>query len=179
MKVLGNVALTLGGVVAIVAVFDSAIRTFMLPRGASAPLTRIVFSTVRSFFNLLARETRTYEQRDRAMALYAPFSLLALVLVWVVVVMGSYLCFYRVLSVDSWRAAFRLSGSSILTLGSSVRPVTSRLICWSSAKPRWVWRSWPCSSRISLRSTARSHTERYWWRDWRSAAAVHRRGLRS
>ena len=71
-----------GGVFLVVLVIDSAVRTFMLPRGEASITTRAVFVGLRGVFNRLARLTRTYEGRDRVMALYAPVGLLVLPLVW-------------------------------------------------------------------------------------------------
>src|SRR3972149_2496517 len=50
----------------------SAIRTFLLPRAAPDPVTRVVFSGLRRVFDLWLTSTRTYEERDRAMAYYGP-----------------------------------------------------------------------------------------------------------
>ncbi|MEX2268202.1 MAG: hypothetical protein WEA75_05905 [Acidimicrobiia bacterium] len=115
--VVGEVALAVAGVVLIGAVLDSALRTFVLPRGARTPLTRWVFVSLRALFDLLARPARSYERRDRVMALYAPIGLLSLVGVWVVMVITGFTFIFRAVSVESWTRAFELSGSSFLTLG--------------------------------------------------------------
>ena len=114
--------MVLGGVALVVAVIDSALRTFVLPRGARTPLTRIVFTILREIFDLIASPAKTYERRDRIMALYAPIGLLLLVAVWLVMVMTGYLLLFRALSVDTWERAFELSGSSIFTLGVVAPP---------------------------------------------------------
>jgi len=74
----------------VVLVIDSAVRTFMLPRGEAAITTRAVFVGLRGVFNRLARLTRTYEARDRIMALYAPVGLLVLPFVWLLLVMAAF-----------------------------------------------------------------------------------------
>jgi len=122
VDVAGDVMLVLLGVALIFAVFDSALRTFVLPRGVTTLLTRFVFVTLRQGFNFFARESRTYERRDRIMALYAPLGLLVLVLVWITLVFAGYVCLFRAISVDSWRQAFKLSGSSLFTLGFVTPP---------------------------------------------------------
>lgn len=117
-----EIALVGAGVLLIAAVLDSALRTFVLPRGARTPLTRWVFGGLRMLFDLVARPARTYERRDRIMALYAPIGLLTLVGVWVVMVIAGFALIFRVVSVDSWARAFELSGSSFLTLGFVAPP---------------------------------------------------------
>jgi hypothetical protein len=118
----GDVALVVAGVVLILAVLDSALRTFVLPRAALTPLTRAVFVSLRAAFDLMARPARSYESRDRVMALYAPIALLFLVGVWVVMVITGFTLIFRALSVDTWARAFELSGSSFLTLGFEAPP---------------------------------------------------------
>ena len=113
----GDIGLVLLGVVLIGAVFDSALRTFVLPRGARTPLTRWVFVSLRMVFDLIARPARTYERRDRVMALYAPIGLLTLVAVWTVMVVAGFALIFRVTSVHTWEKALELSGSSFFTLG--------------------------------------------------------------
>jgi hypothetical protein len=114
---LADVALVGAGVGLIVSVVDSALRTFVLPRGARTPLTRIVFVGLRVVFDLIARPARTYERRDRIMALYAPIGLLLLVGVWLLMVIVGYMLLYRVVDGGSWERTFELSGSSVFTLG--------------------------------------------------------------
>jgi len=112
-----DVLLFAAGVVLVLVVLDSALRTFVLPRGVRTPLTRWSFQAVRSVFNVMANMTHSYEGRDRVMALYAPIGLFTLVFVWITIVVGAYTLMFRGLSVDSWARAFELSGSSIFTLG--------------------------------------------------------------
>jgi len=109
------------GISLLVMVMDSAIRTFMLPRGASALLTRAVFIGVRSVFNLIARTARTYDARDSVMALYGPIGLLALPATWMVIVLASFTFMFHALGVQGWERAFEMSGSSLFTLGF-IRP---------------------------------------------------------
>ena len=50
----------------------------MLPRGEPVLLTRAVFISVRRIFDLRLKRAKSYEERDRAMALYSPISLVLL-----------------------------------------------------------------------------------------------------
>ncbi len=95
----------------------SAIRTVVLPRAEAAGLTRALFLTTRRLFDLVIRRLPSYEQKDRLMGLYAPISLLTLPLVWVVLVNAAFTAINWGNGVDTWRRAFVLSGSSLLTLG--------------------------------------------------------------
>jgi hypothetical protein len=97
--------------------FGSAVRTVILPRGVPAKLGRAVFLRMRWVFLLWAGPGATYERRDRVMALYGPVSLLVLLGVWVSLVLLGYTAMFWGLGGRSVRAAFTLSGSSILTLG--------------------------------------------------------------
>jgi hypothetical protein len=95
----------------------SAVRTFVLPRGAQDPIARLVFVTIRRLFVLRVNRIRAYSQRDRLMAFFAPVSLLALLPVWLTVTLLGFMAVFWSLDPGSWYRAFRLSGSSLLTLG--------------------------------------------------------------
>src|SRR5713101_3767230 len=112
-----DVAVLLAGAAVVAATFLSAITTVVVPRGVPVRLTRIVFLLVRQVFALRSRFADTYEERDRAMALYAPLSLITLPVVWLAVVLGGYTAVFWGLGVHSLRTAFVTSGSSLLTLG--------------------------------------------------------------
>src|SRR5262245_33084969 len=114
---LGNIVLIVIGVVAVIIVVDAAIRTFVVPRGFVVTFTYLVFRGVRMLLSPFTRASLGYEARDRAMALYAPLSLLAMPAISLLVVFAAYACIYVGLEHESWRAAFETSGSSLLTLG--------------------------------------------------------------
>jgi hypothetical protein len=98
---------------------SSATRTFVLPRSARDGITNVVFRSSRFLFNLRMRKVSTYNDRDRIMAIYAPVSLLSLLPVWLFMVLAGYTGIFWALGVDAWYDAFKLSGSSLLTLGFS------------------------------------------------------------
>ncbi|MGH9013909.1 MAG: hypothetical protein ACRDZ1_08240 [Acidimicrobiia bacterium] len=124
MHAISRVAWFAGGAALLLVALDSAVRTFVLPRGAVVPYTRAVFAGVRGLFDLRVRWARSYEARDRVMALYAPLALLVLPATWLVLVMVGYTGMFRALGVQTWRAAFQTSGSSLFTLGFVVPPET-------------------------------------------------------
>lgn len=95
----------------------SAVKTFVLPRSAPDALTGLVFRTTRKVFDLILLGAREYKQRDSIMAYFAPISLIALLPVWLSLMTVGYAGIYWALGVESWWLAFRISGSSLLTLG--------------------------------------------------------------
>jgi hypothetical protein len=110
------------GAVWVGAVFLSAVCTVVVPRGVPVRLTRLVFLTTRRVFALRSRFADTYEERDRAMALYAPLTLIALPVVWLAMTLVGCTAMFWSLGVHPVRAAFVTSGSSLLTLGFSRAP---------------------------------------------------------
>ncbi|MBI4673100.1 MAG: hypothetical protein HY741_15705 [Chloroflexi bacterium] len=105
------------GAVIVVGAIYSAVETFVLPRSAKDVLTRFVFRRVRSVFALFTRNARTYAERDRAMAFFAPVGLLALPPVWIFLVTLGYTLMFWAIGYGDWEKALEVSGSSILTLG--------------------------------------------------------------
>lgn len=95
----------------------SAVRTFVLPRSAQDSISRSAFLTVRRLFQFRLRFARTYLERDRIMALYAPVGLVTLPLFWLGLVLLGYTLMFRSLGASGWERALILSGSSLLTLG--------------------------------------------------------------
>jgi len=109
--------LGLAGALLVVIVLDSALRSFVLPRSVVQPLTRAVALAVRRVFDVVLRPTRTYEARDRIMALYVPILVVVLPVVWLITVVVGYVLLFRAIETSSWRHAFDFSGSSLMTLG--------------------------------------------------------------
>ena len=105
------------GVALAVEVLLSAIRTVVLPRAQVVPLTRLVFVTLRQAFDVVAKDSRTYADRDRVMALYAPLGLMLLAATWALLVILAFTAVFWGLGVDPLRQAFVTSGSSFTTLG--------------------------------------------------------------
>jgi hypothetical protein len=106
----------------------SVMKTFVLPRAVNTLLTRLVFRWMLRIFNLRLRKAQTYLDRDRVMAMYAPLCLLTLPVVWLILVLVGYMLMYFAVGVGSMLDAFRLSGSSLLTLGFAMDPQTTTLI---------------------------------------------------
>jgi hypothetical protein len=105
------------GLVLAIGVLRSAIRTVVLPRSTVVPLTRAVFVTLRRLYDALAKEKRSYDERDRVMALYAPIGLMLLAGTWALCEILAFTLVFWGLGVDPLRQAFVTSGSSFTTLG--------------------------------------------------------------
>jgi hypothetical protein len=94
-----------------------AIRTVVLPRAATDPLTRSVFTISYRTFAWWSRRRTTFEARDKAFALFSPMTLLFLPVVWLTVILFGYMAMFWAVGVEGPRRAFTVSGSSLLTLG--------------------------------------------------------------
>lgn len=105
------------GVVLSLGTLRSAIRTVVLPRSEVVPLTRAVFVNLRKVFDMLARERRSYDARDRVMAFFAPLGLMLLAATWASCVLFAFTLVFWGLGTDPLRQAFVTSGSSFTTLG--------------------------------------------------------------
>ncbi len=105
------------GLVVILGTLISAVKTFVLPRGVNVWLTRWIFRLVGGLFRLRARKAKSYEERDRIMALFAPLTLIVMPLVVLTLILAGYMGLYWALDVRPLYEAFKLSGSSLLTLG--------------------------------------------------------------
>ncbi|MHB1488852.1 MAG: hypothetical protein ACYCS7_11270 [Acidimicrobiales bacterium] len=101
----------------VLAVLGSALRTVVVPRGIPARIAAAVFLVTRVGFRLRVGPSPAYARQDRIMAGYAPFSLLALLTTWIVIVIGAFTAMFWALEGQHLRQAFYLSGSSVFTLG--------------------------------------------------------------
>jgi hypothetical protein len=105
------------GIYIVLGTLLSAVKTFVVPRSINVWLTRMIFQAVFSFFRLRLRGTQTYEDRDRIMVLFAPLTLLLMPTVWLALLCFGYMFIYWGLMQGTLFDAFKLSGSSLLTLG--------------------------------------------------------------
>ncbi|MHB8464610.1 MAG: hypothetical protein ACYDH6_13380 [Acidimicrobiales bacterium] len=105
------------GVLVVMAVIGSSVRTVLLPRGVRGRIARMVFVSLRLLFKVRVRRKTPYEVRDRVLAFYGPVSLLCLLGVWIIGVVAGYTAMFWAVGVHPLRAAFTISGSSITTLG--------------------------------------------------------------
>ncbi|MFY9589019.1 MAG: hypothetical protein WAT66_16375 [Actinomycetota bacterium] len=105
------------GIFIILSVLMSAVRTVIVPRAVPVRLGRRVFRTMRWVFELRVGRDASYTRRDRIFALYAPTTLLVLLVVWVLLEFAGYTLVYLGLNVTPLSHAVTVSGSALLTLG--------------------------------------------------------------
>lgn len=108
------------GFVTVILTLSSAIATFVLPRAARSQLNRIVFGVLRRILNFILHFARTFQRRDAIMAYYAPIGLMLLLPTWYLLILLGYAAMYWALGVGDLFAVFRLSGSSLFTLGFDI-----------------------------------------------------------
>ncbi|TPG64479.1 hypothetical protein [Hymenobacter nivis] len=107
------------GVVLVITTLSAAVRSFVLPRNESVRLNNHIFAGIRLIFNFAARRANNYARRDHIMAHYAPVALVSLPIFWLALVGAGYTGIYWALGLDSWAKCYELSGSSLLTLGTT------------------------------------------------------------
>jgi hypothetical protein len=107
------------GIWLVITTVSGAIRSFVLPRNESVRLNAFVFGGIRALFDFSARRATTYARRDRILAHYAPVALVALPIGWLALVGVGYSAIYWALGVEDFTKSYELSGSSLLTLGTT------------------------------------------------------------
>lgn len=108
------------GFVIVIFTLSSAISTFVLPRAARSQLNRLVFGLLRRIINFALHFAKSYGRRDTIMAYYAPIGLLLLLPTWYFLILLGYAAMYWALGVGDLFAVFRISGSSLFTLGFDI-----------------------------------------------------------
>lgn len=116
MIVIRVIVFLLGATVVLFTLF-SAIKTVVLPRSAPDRLALAVFRSLRFLFGLRLRAARTYTEKDRVMAFFGPVGVLTLLPVWLALVSAGYTGIFWAIGQISWKEAYIISGSSLLTLG--------------------------------------------------------------
>ena len=117
LEAIFRVLVFVAGLWVVILTIRNAIETFVLPRSANTPITRLVFRATIRVFRLRLRKAQTYEERDRIMALYAPISLALLPVVLLFCILIGYMLMFYALLGGSLYEAFKVSGSSLMTLG--------------------------------------------------------------
>ena len=117
MLILYRLLAFVAGLSLVVAAIGSAVKTFVLPRSAQDLVVQVVFRNLRKVFNLIMGRAPTFEQRDAIMAFFAPTGLMVLLPVWLILITLGYTGIFWAMGAPSWYEAFKISGSSLLTLG--------------------------------------------------------------
>lgn len=120
MEQLLKILVFLAGIVTVFLTLSSALSTFVLPRGVRSQLNRIVFGLLRRLFDFLLHFAKSYRARDGIMAYYAPIGLMLLLPTWYILILTGYAAIYWSVGVGDLFAVFRISGSSLFTLGFDI-----------------------------------------------------------
>ncbi len=112
-----RIAVFLLGLLIVARTLLSAVRTFVVPRASRDLLAALVFRALRSVFQIALLRARTYDQRDRIMAFFAPVGSLLLLPVWLVLIASGYVLMYWSTGIQTLEDDIVISGSSLLTLG--------------------------------------------------------------
>lgn len=107
------------GVAIVIATLLSAVKTVVVPRAVVTRIGRLWFLAVRRVLETVAHERRTFEERDRVMAFYAPIALVMLPGIWVAFVIVGFAMIQWSILLDGFGEALVLSGSAVSTLGFS------------------------------------------------------------
>ena len=122
------------GLATVILTLISAISTIVLPRAARSQLNRLVFGLLRRGINFILHFAKTYHRRDLIMAYYAPVGVMLLVPTWYVLITLGFTAMYWALGIGDLFTVFRLSASSVLTLGfEAPRTLFSTLLIYSEA----------------------------------------------
>lgn len=133
MTIIGEIVRVLAGVVGIIWILSSVVRTVVLPRPERVWLTAAAFEGARRVTQAVATRLGR-DQRHRLLSAFAPSVLISLPLVWSGGLVMSFGMIFWGLDIDSFGDALELSFSSLTTLGFIGAPSrTSRLIAASEA----------------------------------------------
>lgn len=105
------------GLIGAVLTFSSAIRTVVVPRAELLVLQRVVFGGIRQAFSPAVNRAKSWEAQDRVLAYFAPFGLIVLAISWIALTTVAFAFMFWGIGAGSWRDVFRISGSSVTTLG--------------------------------------------------------------
>jgi hypothetical protein len=112
--ILLHIAGVLFGIVLVMSVLVSALETVVLPRSGFTRIARFVFAIAD---RVLVHRWRNQKRRENLRALYAPVALVSLPLVWMLSVTFGFAFIFWAISEDTAQQAFKVSGSSLFTLG--------------------------------------------------------------
>ena len=108
---------TLFGVLLLLLVVGSILRTLVVPRGLYSALVHRLWWVLRTVLRLWAAPFGTYRAQDRALTWLAPLVLLGMLGIWLSGMMLAYTLLLHGSSDLSWSVSLREAGSSLFTLG--------------------------------------------------------------
>jgi hypothetical protein len=105
------------GVFVVIVATGLAIRTFMVPSGAPPFVNRFVFRLTQIIFDGITRVTRSESRRHLVLSLYAPVSLLIVLLIIMLLIASGYTLTFFGVGIKPLLRSFLFSASGISTLG--------------------------------------------------------------
>jgi hypothetical protein len=105
------------GLLIVLAVGSSILRTLVVPRGVRSKLSSAVLVTTLGAFRAVAHRASTYTARDAVLAYAAPVALIATLLTWLALLFIGFALLLFSFSPLDMAASFREAGSSLFTLG--------------------------------------------------------------
>lgn len=105
------------GLALVLTIVFSAIGTVVLPHGVSTRLTRAVFRTTRKMATAYGRLDRSSRRQNKATQMSVAVGFVLLPMIWLGVAIAGYTFMFRSFGSPTWRGAYDLAGSSMLTLG--------------------------------------------------------------
>jgi hypothetical protein len=105
------------GLFVVVGTASSVLRNLVVPRRLRSGLTRRISRVVALPFRAVAYRSSVYARRDKILAWSAPFTIIVILVSWLVLYLVGYGLLIYAISNLPLAAAFREAGSSVLTLG--------------------------------------------------------------
>ncbi|MDJ0343898.1 hypothetical protein QMK19_27710 [Streptomyces sp. H10-C2] len=105
------------GVVVVLGIYSSVLRTLVIPRASRSGFTQIVQRLVHRPFQLVADQFGSAETKDRVLAPAAPVAIVVTLMSWLVCFMGGYALLEAAVSGLGPQASLFEAGSSLFTLG--------------------------------------------------------------
>lgn len=109
----------LAAATAVLATILSALQAVVLPRATQNAIPAATTRAVKAILQLRTRRAETYDDRDRIMAMLAPVALISMLLTWLLIIFAAYSVMFFTTSGRSATGSVELSGSSLVTLGTS------------------------------------------------------------
>ncbi|MFE7189291.1 hypothetical protein [Kitasatospora sp. NPDC057541] len=108
---------TVAGVLLLLLVIASILRTLVVPRGLYSSLVHGLWRGLRTALRLAAAPFGTYQAQDRAQTWLAPLMLTGMLAVWLGGMLVAYTLLLHGTSQLDWDVSIREAGSSLFTLG--------------------------------------------------------------
>ena len=112
-----DILAVVSGIVVIILSTGLAIRTFMVPAGAPPLINRVLFRFTQALFDAVIRPIRSEARRQSVLSLFAPVSLLVVLVVLLGMIGFGYMLALYGAGIKPMLRAFLFSGSALSTLG--------------------------------------------------------------